>query len=191
MATVDHRRATADRNRAAILDAAERLLAERTPLSMAAVAGAAGVSRPTLYAHFKTLADILEAAVARAVDESVDAVDAALPREGPADAALMRMLETSWSRLAGFDALARGAAEHLSAEHLHRSHAPLMQRLAALVARGQADGSFRDDLPATWLVRVFYALVHTADELARSAEATREESLALLRTTVRDLFSGR
>ena len=41
------------------LDAAERLLVERSPLNMAALASAAGVSRPTLYAHFKTIADVL------------------------------------------------------------------------------------------------------------------------------------
>jgi AcrR family transcriptional regulator len=42
MATVDHRRAVADRNRRGILDAAERLLAEHSALTMAALAVEAG-----------------------------------------------------------------------------------------------------------------------------------------------------
>jgi AcrR family transcriptional regulator len=49
-AVVDHRRATADRNAAAILDATERLLERGAALNMRAIAAEAGVSRPTLYA---------------------------------------------------------------------------------------------------------------------------------------------
>jgi len=80
MTTVDHRRAVADRNRAAILDAAERLLADHSALNMAALAAAAGVSRPTLYAHFKTIPDVLEATVERVVQRSAAAIEAAEPR---------------------------------------------------------------------------------------------------------------
>ena len=49
---VDHRRATAERNVEAILDAAESLLGDGEATSIAAVAGRAGVSRVTVYAHF-------------------------------------------------------------------------------------------------------------------------------------------
>ena len=190
MATVDHRRAVADRNRIAIVDAAERLLARRAPLSMAALAAEAGVSRPTLYAHFRTLADVIEAAVQRSVEDSVSAIDAAEPGAGPADAALERMLDASWTQLAGYEALARGAAEHLPADHLHRTHAPLMARTAAVVTRGQVDGTFRADLPADWLVTVCYSLIHAADERARTGAASRAEALAILKTTVRDLLAA-
>jgi TetR/AcrR family transcriptional repressor of mexCD-oprJ operon len=50
----DHRRATAERNVTAILDAAAELLSEQGPASIAAVAAQAGVSRVTVYAHFLT-----------------------------------------------------------------------------------------------------------------------------------------
>ncbi len=49
---IDHRRATAERNVQAILDSAEQLLERREPVSIAAVATHAGVSRVTVYAHF-------------------------------------------------------------------------------------------------------------------------------------------
>src|SRR5215207_4984843 len=98
--TVDHRRATAERNGAAILDAAEGLLARGATLSMAGVAAEAGVSRPTLYAHYPSLAAVVEAAVDRAIAASLVAVEAARPGEGPAGAALLRMLDAAWSRLA-------------------------------------------------------------------------------------------
>jgi TetR/AcrR family transcriptional repressor of mexCD-oprJ operon len=188
---VDHRRATAERNAAAILDATERLLAQHAALSMAAIATEAGVSRPTLYAHHKTLGDVVEAAVVRAIDVSLDAVEAAQPHVGPADEALDRMLAGSWSMLAALEALARAAAEHLPSERLNRAHAPLMAQMHALAERGQRDGVFRTDLPADWLVMTFYALVHAADDLARSRRMKRATALDYLRTTVRDLFLAR
>src|SRR5947209_19182398 len=167
MTTVDHRRAVADRNRAAILEAVERLLAQRQPVNMAALAAEAGVSRPTLYAHFKTLKDVLAAAVDQVMVDTVAAVEAARPDDGPANEALVRMMEASWQHLAAFDALARGVAEHLSAQQIHRAHAPLMQLTLGVIERGQRYSSLRTNLPAEWLVQAYYALVHAADDVAR------------------------
>src|SRR5207249_6416905 len=108
---VDHRRAVAQRNATAILDATERLLARRASLSIVAIAAEAGVSRPTLYAHYKSIAEIIEAAVGRSVVQSLAAFEEARPGDGPADQALLRMAEASWKQLGRYDALARGAAE--------------------------------------------------------------------------------
>ena len=189
MPAVDHRRAIADRNRSAILDATQRLIARRGALSMAAVAAEAGVSRPTLYSHFKTLADVLEVAVQRSVEESMGAIQAAEPDVGPADEALQRMVEASWRQLAAFGTLARSAAEHLSAEHMHRSHAPLMVLTARVIERGQAEGTVRADLPSAWLVTAYYSLIHGADDLARTRGMKRGEVLEMLKTSIRDLFA--
>jgi AcrR family transcriptional regulator len=188
---VDHRRATAERNAAGILDAAERLLGRGAPLSVAAVAAEAGVSRPTVYAHYKTMGDIVEAAVERSVNASVAAFDAAEPGTGPADEALRRVVTASWGELARFDSLARGASEHLSPGALHRTHEPMMRPLRALVERGRREGAFRTDLPADWLVTMFFALMHGADEHARAHDVQRERVLALLIATMRDVFAGR
>ena len=189
--TVDHRRATAERNAAAILDATERLLAKGAALSMAGVAAEAGVSRPTLYAHFPSLAAVVEAAVERAITASLSAVEAAQPSVGPADEALVRMLDGAWGQLARQDALARAAAEHLPSGRLHAKHAPLMVHLHELVIRGRREGVFRTDLPADWLVRSFYALVHAADDHARSPRVRRAAAREMLETTIRDLFTAR
>lgn len=191
MTTVDHRRAVADRTRAAILDAAERLLADHRPLNMAALATAAGVSRPTLYAHFKTLSEVLEAAVARALEGSVAAFDAAELDSGPAEAALERMVDAGWGVLGSLEALARGAAEHLPTEHIHRAHAPLMARAAEVIERGQEEGSFRTDLPVPWLVATYFALIHSANDLARTRRIKRSDALDMLKTTLRDLVRSR
>ena len=188
---VDHRRAVAQRNGVAILDATERLLGRGTPLSMVAIAVEAGVSRPTLYAHHKTIADIVEAAVERSVVASLAAFDAAEPERGPADAALARMVAASWGQLAHFQALARGAAEHLTPGALHRTHEAMMAPLHGIVARGRDDGTFRTDVPAEWLLTLYFALVHGADEHATTHGLARGVALELLQRTVADLFAAR
>jgi TetR/AcrR family transcriptional repressor of mexCD-oprJ operon len=188
--TLDYRRVIAERNAVAILDATERLLADNTALSMVAIAAEAGVSRPTLYAHFKSIGDIVEAAVERSVHASVAAFAAAQPDAGAADEALVRMVAASWGQLGRFDALARGAAEHLTPGALHRTHEAMMTPLQGLVERGQHDGAFRTDLPADWLVTMFFTLMHGADEHARTHGLPRERALEMLTRTVADVFAG-
>lgn len=151
---VDHRRAIALRNAAAILDATERLLARNASLSMAAIAAEAGLSRPTLYAHFKAIGDIVEAAVERSVAESLAAIEAARPEEGPADEALRRMAEASWGQLARFQGLARRAAEHLSrapcTARMRRSWLTCMPSSSAASARARFGATCR---PTGWSPR--------------------------------------
>jgi AcrR family transcriptional regulator len=190
MTTVDHRRAVADRNRAAILDAAERLLADHSALNMAALAAAAGVSRPTLYAHFKTIPDVLGATVERVVHRSTSAIEAAEPDRGSAHEALERMVEASWRQLASLQDLVSSAAEHLSRAQLDHAHGPLMSRTAEVMTRGQRDGTIRSDLPVVWLVSAYYALIHSADELARSRRVKRADALQILKTSLRDLLGA-
>jgi TetR/AcrR family transcriptional repressor of mexCD-oprJ operon len=188
---VDHRRATAERNAAAILDATERLVASGATLSMAGVAAEAKVSRPTLYAHFPSLSALVEAAVARVIESSISALQAAQPEVGPADEALQRVLDASWTEIAKQDGLARAAAEHLPAARLHAQHAPLMGHLAELLRRGQREGTIRNDLPVEWLVRSYVALVHAADDYARTRGMKRSEARAHLALTMRDLVAVR
>ena len=189
-AVVDHRRAIAERNAAGILDATARLLERGAGLNMRAIAAEAGVSRPTLYAHHKTITDVVEAVIERAVRESVAAIEAARPETGPADAALERVAGASWNQLARFESMARGATEYISATSLHRTHAPIMGHVRALVARGQADGTFREDLPTDWLVTMYFSLVHGAADHARAHRMKRDEALGLLVTSLLGLFTG-
>jgi AcrR family transcriptional regulator len=189
-AAVDHRRATAQRNAASIVDAAERLLARRTPLSIVAIAAEAGVSRPTLYAHYRSIPEIVEAAVERSVVASLAAFEEARPEDGPAHEALLRMAEASWQQLGRYEALARGAAEHLPAGAVHRSHQAMLAPLQALVDRGRREGAFRTDLPANWLVSLYFALLHGAQEHAAGHDTDRAHTLELLKTSLTDLFTA-
>jgi AcrR family transcriptional regulator len=187
----DHRRATAERNVASILDAAERLLEGGRQLTIAAVANEAGVSRVTVYSHFEGLQQLLEALVERAVRQSVEAIEAAEPDRGPADEALQRVIEVSWEELGRHQGIGRGAAVELSAHAMRRSHETAHGLVRRLVDRGRAEKTFRTDVSADWLVTSFFALVHAARDEVLAGQTDRDGALADLRATLGDLFVGR
>jgi AcrR family transcriptional regulator len=183
--STDHRRATAERNVEAILDAAERLLARGAATSIVAVAAEAGVSRVTVYGHFPAREDILEAVVERATRGAVAALDAAEPERGPAGEALDRLMTASWSALTRHLSAGRAAAEQLSPDAMRRAHEPILGRVRALVERGREAGDFRVDVPAEWQVATMLALSHAAADEVRAGRMDADAAGAALRVTLR------
>lgn len=186
----DYQRAIAERNVGAILDAAEELLEERAAASISAVAVRAGVSRVTVYAHFPTWEALLEAAVERAVRRTMTALEATHPDDGPPVQALERMLTAAWQHLARYGAMAQAVAEQLSPQAVTRTHQAVHRTVGALLERGQADGSFRTDLPAAWLVTACIALIHACAQEVRADRIGERDAARILTATVRDLFTG-
>jgi TetR/AcrR family transcriptional repressor of mexCD-oprJ operon len=187
----DHRRATAERNIEAILDAAERLLERGTQPTIVAVANEAGVSRVTVYAHFDTREQLLEAVVERAVRRTADALDAVEPERGAAPEALERVIDVGWRDLDRNNAIAQAAGDQLTPEALRRTHQAAHQRLRKLVDRGRRSGDFRSDVPAEWLVTAFHALIHAAGDEVRAGRMRAGPALSALRATLQDLFTNR
>ena len=185
----DHRRATAHRNVQAILDAVEDLLERREQPTISAVAAQAGVSRVTVYSHFPTSEALLEAVVQRAVDRTAVVLDAAQPDSGPPLDALHRLLAAGWRELGRNGEIAAAAATQLSPAALTRSHETAHQRVRELVDRGQADGSFRTDLPAGWLVTSCFALIHACADEVRAGRIEPQSALDVLTATIRDLVT--
>lgn len=189
--TSDYQRATAERNVAAILDAVENLLERRAQASISAVAAEAGVSRVTVYAHFPTVETLLEAAVERAVRRTMTALEGVGLDDGPPAQVLERMLAAAWRHLARYGAMAQAVAEQMSPEAIARTHQAAHRTIGALLARGQADGSFRTDLPAAWLVTSTIALIHACADEVRAGRIADDDAARILTVTVRDLFTGR
>ena len=187
----DHRRATAERNLEAILDAAERLLERGMQPTMVAVAGEAGVSRVTVYAHFATREQLLEAVVERTVQGTTEALDAVEPERGPPLEALQRVIDAGWRDLDRNNAIAQAAAEQLDPETLRQAHKAAHRRLRRLIDRGRRNGDFRTDVPAEWLVSAFHALIHAAGDDVRARRMRPGAALGALRATVHDVFSAR
>ncbi|ONI92676.1 hypothetical protein ALI22I_02745 [Saccharothrix sp. ALI-22-I] len=174
------RRADAERNIEAIVRAGLACFTERPDVSMTSIAQAAGVSRVTLYTHFPTreelLVRVLDSAVAEA-DRALAAVD-----DGPADEVLSQIVRSSWDVLGRYRNLML-AAEVLTPQELRGTHRLTLDRIARLVVRGQAEGTFRDDLGAEWIVTIFYSLVHSAAlEVTEGRMSSAEAADALDRT---------
>ena len=159
---VSTRRADAERNAAAIVEAARAAFGRGETPAMNEIARAAGIGRVTLYSHFSSREEVLDAVLDRVFIEADQAVDGARPESGPAEAALERVVRTSWSVLDGCRRI-RGAALALrGSEHLRERHDRAAERVEALVDRGRVEGVFRSDLPRNWLVTLFFAILHAA-----------------------------
>jgi TetR/AcrR family transcriptional regulator, mexCD-oprJ operon repressor len=184
-----YQRQVAERNVDAILDAAEDLV-RQGQANISAVAVLAGVSRVTVYAHFPTWEALLEAAVERAVRRTMTALQSAHADDGPPVEALDRMIAAAWQHLARYGAMAAAVAELLSPEAVTRTHQAAHHTIGALLERGQADGSFRTDLPAGWLVTASIALVHACADQVRAGQIDEHDAASILTTSIRDLFTG-
>jgi TetR/AcrR family transcriptional regulator, mexCD-oprJ operon repressor len=185
-----YQREVAERNAEAILDAAEELLRSHGQVNISAVAVQAGVSRVTVYAHFPTWQALLEAAVERAVRRTMTALQSVRPDDGTAIEALDRMLAAAWQHLAAYQAMAAAVTESLSPEAVTRTHQAAHHTIGMLLERGRADGSFRTDLPAGWLVTACIALIHACSDQVRAGQIDPDDAVRVLTTSVRDLFTG-
>ena len=169
------------------MDAAVELFATGRDVSMTELAVAAGVGRVTLYSHFPTREAVLDAAIQRALDQTVTALEAADLDAGPADEALGRLVRTGWPILDRHRGLLD--AEHMRAAQLRGHHAAVLERFERLIRRGQDSGAFRSDLDAGWLVAACYSLIHAAAEsvtdgrlaLAAAADVLEATLLGMLR----------
>jgi AcrR family transcriptional regulator len=180
----DHRRAAAERSVEAILDAAERLLATGAEASTSAVAAAAGVSRVTLYSHFPTRPALLEAVAERVVSHAAEAIAAAELARGDPSEALARLIEAAWGKLdRNLQVVAVGRAE-LSPDALRRAHEQIDAPILALIKRGRRSGAFRRDVPLTWLLATYYALMHAAVDELNAGRLTGAEALPILKRTI-------
>jgi TetR/AcrR family transcriptional regulator, mexCD-oprJ operon repressor len=179
---VQERRADARRNIAAILDAATACLIRDPQVSTSAIARAAGVGRVTLYGHFPSRAELVDAVFARVIREADVAFDG-LDLSGDARAALARLVASSWRIVAAHRSVLVAAEQELPAERIRSLHDRPMERVRALVERGRRDGVFRRDLPVAWLVAIFYTVLHgAADEIEAGRLVVDEAAGAIIAT---------
>lgn len=176
------RRADATRSRTAVLDAATRLLATQPDAGMAAIAAEAGVTRQTVYAHFASRDDLINAVVDRTTGRAVAAMRDADLDNGPATDALLRMLDVGWQFFR-----ASPLAHHVGSFARQRDEdrqLPVNDRLLRLLIRGRDAGEFDDTVAVQWLVTAIVAVSHAAGDEVRAGRMTQAEAQTVLRDSV-------
>jgi AcrR family transcriptional regulator len=166
------------RTRRAVVEAAVRLWARDFAAPLSDVAEAAGVSRSTLHRYFADRAALIDACLASA-GEAFDGLDQRSPTGSPLDE-LCRQIEQVvplghwvlfvWGDPARF-------ADHPLGSHLfsEEATAPTL----ALVEQGQAAGDIDPDVPAPWLVNVYYSLLYGAAEFVVQGKLSAPEAARL------------
>jgi AcrR family transcriptional regulator len=158
MAEAPVRRADAQRNRARLLAAARELLAAQgVDVSLREVARAAGVGVGTLYRHFPTREELVDAVLEEAMEEFLAAERAALAADD------------AWAGFTGFldealrlQARNRGLRDVVETRTHGRGRVDECRRrigelIARLVERAQAEGSLRDDFVAQDVAAILWA----------------------------------
>jgi TetR/AcrR family transcriptional repressor of mexCD-oprJ operon len=181
-------RADARRNIAAILDAATDCLARDPEMSIADIATAAGVGRITLYGHFKTRAELVDAVMVRTIQHADAILDASDTGGDPADA-LARLVASSWQIVHQFRNILLAAQRELPAERIRGVHDPILHRVQSLIGRGQDAGTFRTDLPRQWLITTAFSLMHAAAEDAAAGRLTADDAARLITATLLAAFT--
>jgi AcrR family transcriptional regulator len=183
------RRADAERNIAAILEAGLACFSRSADASVAEVAQAAGVGRVTLYGHFPSREALTDAVLAHAIAKANTALDAVDVDHGPASEALERLVGSSWRIIDQHRSLLAAAQAHLPVARVRQHHDQAMARVERLIARGQAQGAFRTDLPRSWLVATFYGLMHGAAEEVDAGRLEPDQAAGVLTATLRAAFA--
>jgi AcrR family transcriptional regulator len=178
------RRADAERSIVSIVAAGLECFREDPQASMTAVARAAGVSRVTLYSHFPSREALFEAVLAYSVNEADKALEAQELDVGPADEAMARMVHSCWRILDQHSFLVTASEGLVGEPRRRRQHRTVLDRVDRLIARGQDEGVFRTDLPRTWLVTVFYSLLHTATGETGARRLRAGEAASVLERTL-------
>jgi TetR/AcrR family transcriptional regulator, mexCD-oprJ operon repressor len=182
------RRADAERNIAAIIEAAIATFGRDPDASMADVAAAAGVGRVTLYAHFPNRQALIEATLDHVLTQGRAALEVADIDEGPAPDALTRAIESAWSVLDRHMSLYAVAKDDVSVQ-LRQRHEPFLARIEGLIERGRREGTFRSDLPTSWLVTTYYTMVHGAGREVVEGRLDAADAPRLLSATLLAAFA--
>ena len=178
------RRADAEQNLAAILQAATEALSIQPDASIEDIARAAGVTRQTVYAHFPSREALLDAVVARATAEVSTAFQAAGLEDAPPAEAMIRLLDAGWAASARYPFLWHLPA--VSPEEDLERHGPVVGRLRDLIQRGQESGDFDESLSADWLLAAGLALGRAAEEEVKAGRMSIADArLAVHRSFLR------
>ena len=180
------RRADAQQNVTAILQAATKVLTTQPEASVEDVARSAGVTRQTVYAHFASREALIDAVFEQAMAEATAAFEAAGVKDAPPTEALIRLLDAGWQVGARYPFL-WNLPEVSTDEDVGR-HSPVVDRLYEIVRRGQESGDFDRQVSATWLIAAGMAVGRAAQDEVKAGRMTIEDATKAVHLSFLRLF---
>ncbi|WP_405520919.1 TetR/AcrR family transcriptional regulator [Streptomyces canus] len=182
-------RADAERSVRAILEAAERVLAQDAGASMEQIAEAAGLTRITVHRRFANRQALLEALAVSAKQQLVDAIEEARPDAAPALVALYRVtanvlrVKDTWRFTLSHSTPHTAAAAALWEE--------IDARTVELLNRAQREGLLAPDADLDWTRQVYYALLSEAlDRPGADQDPAAQDPDALAALVIDTLLHG-
>jgi AcrR family transcriptional regulator len=174
-------RADAQRNRARLLDAAEAVFARKgITASTEEIAREASVGIGTVFRHFPTKEDLLEAVFVRRLEQLAARADALADTHDPGAAFFTffsYVVELAVTQRAQVEALAEAGVNVYTATTDAKHE--LQRALGALLSRAQQAGAVREDIGVSELFAVLVGASRAA-EYAGSDAPVRTRSLALM-----------
>ena len=170
-----NQRADAQRNRARFLAATVTAIRKNPDASMADIAAEAGTGRQTLYGHFKTRTELIDAALADSIERGEEVLSG-VSLDGDAAEAFRRLVASSWVLVDQSRALLAAAQKELPAARIREMHESAEARMRGLLLRGQREGAFRADLPVTWLLTTTHVVMNGAAEEVRAGRLDPDEA---------------
>lgn len=153
-------RADAERSVRAILEAAERVLADDAGASMEQIAEAAGLTRITVHRRFANRQALLEALAVSAKQQLIDAIEEARPDAAPALVALHRVTANVLRVKSAWRFTLSHATSHSDAAAALRTD--IDAHTVKLLARAQREGLLAPATDLDWTKQVYYALLSEA-----------------------------
>lgn len=184
-----NQRADAQRNRAKILAATPDSLSKDPDASVADIAAEAGVGRMTLYGHFRTRAELIDATLADSL-ERAEAVLADVPLDGDPGEAFEALITSSWMLLERIRVVLVVAQRELQPARIREMHQKAEARMRGLVERGQREGVFRTDLPVDWLLSVTHLSMNAAAEEVTAGRLASDDGARVIVATLRSAFAA-
>lgn len=178
MPTVQRRvRADAQRNRRALVDAAREVMGRRgLDASLDEIAAVAGLANATLYRHFPTRRDLVQAVFADQMACYAAAVERALAEPDPWLAVRSYLTE-----ICALQAQNRALADLVtSAEYTDETRPVAVAHLHELLARAQSAGRLRSDLSVEDVVLVLLANAGVVRRVGEHAPTASPRLVALL-----------
>jgi AcrR family transcriptional regulator len=177
------RRADAERNERAIIDAAADVIWRAPGATIGEIATASGLGRATIYRHFASRDDLLRAIARQGFEQTSAALREARPDDGTAVEALLRMIDATVRPGNVCMLLLRDLPEPVASE---AEKAEMLSPVVQALARGVAAGELRADLDIPWTVRAIGALYEVAMQSLADGSTTQEEAQRLMAATILD-----